>query len=413
MKNLTVLIFSICLFSVAPIAAQNVNTATDYSNHTHDGFSGSPFIHKESRANEFVPFSNSLRYNRVDGLFIGIGSDITDDDFGPIHVEGLSITGQFGYSTNLKQWQYRAGAFKQLGKALKVGAQIINVSTTDDIWRTNQVENSVTSLISGYDYHDYYKAEGLQLITEISLGKHVQLSGSYNATSFSSLTSIQDYSLFKGGNIARSNPAIDQSTNRFYQDNYGVSLSVNKNPSYKKIFSSKLEINTELADVGTLKNKFPYNKYQITTINYLKLDRSTVLKNRTMMGSITGNAPDFKDFALGGIGTMRASGYKFYTGNKMIMNNTELIFGNLGHLNIENIEAEGIHLSVFLDSGWTTNFASNNKDPFSGFESFKLNSLSHNLGAGIGLGILRFELATPIANSPGYTSVWVRLNPTF
>tara|TARA_R110002096_G_scaffold231766_11_gene421577 strand:- start:7922 stop:9163 length:1242 start_codon:yes stop_codon:yes gene_type:complete len=413
MKNLAVLVFSICLFSVAPIAAQNAKTATDYSNHIHNGVSNNQFIHDEYRANQFVPFSNSLRYNRVDGLFLGIGSDIADDDFGPIHIEGLTIKGQLGYSTNLKQWQYRAGAYKQLGNALKVGAQIINVSTTDDGWRTNQIENSVTSLISGYDYHDYYKAEGFQLVSELNLGRYIQVSGSYNATSFSSLVSNQDYSLFKGGNLARINPAIDSSTDSFYQDNFGASLTINKRPSFLRTFSTKLELKTELADIGKLKNPFSYNKYQITSTNYLKLDRSTVLKTRTMVGSITGSAPDFKQFALGGIGTMRASGYKFYTGNKMVLNNTELIFGRFNSLSMKNIETEGVHLSIFLDSGWTTNYASAGKDPFSGFDTFAFSELSHNVGAGIGFGILRFELATPIANSQGYTSLWVRLNPTF
>ncbi len=413
MKNLAVLVFSICLFSVAPIAAQNVKTVTDYSSHIHNGLSTNQFINDEYRTSQFVPFSNSLRYNRIDGLFLGIGSDIADEDFGPIRIEGLTINGQFGYSTNLKKWQYRAGAFKQIGTILKVGAQIINVSTTDDAWRTNQIENSMTSLISGFDYHDYYKAEGFQLVSELNLGKYVQLSGSYNATTFSSLSSNQDYSFFKGGNMARINPAIDISTDRFYQDNFGASFTINKRPSLKKTLSSKLELKTELADVGKLKNKFSYNKYQITSTNYLKIDRNTVLKTRTMVGSITGSAPDFKQFALGGIGTMRASGYKFYKGNKMVLNNTELVFGRSSNLHMKNIEAEGVHLSIFLDSGWTSNYSSDGKDPFSGFNSFAIRELSHNVGAGIGLGILRFELATPIANSQGYTSFWVRLNPTF
>ena len=413
MKNLTAIIFSICLFTVAPIAAQNVKVSTHIPKFNHENVSNGDYFYNEARINQFVPYSHSLRYNRVEGLFLGFGSDLTNDNFGLLHVEGLTLNGQIGYSTGLKEWQYRAEANKKLSRSLVFGAQIINVSTTEDGWRTNQLENSVTALITGYDFQDYYKAEGFQFYTEINLSKKIQVSGSYNATTFSSLANNKDYSLFKGGNMGRVNPAIDNSTDRLYQENFGLNLTINKKPSYKRVFNSKLEIKTELADVGKLKNDFSYNKFQVASTNYLKLDRNTLLKTRTMVGSITGIAPGFKQFALGGIGTMRASGYKFYSGNRMILNNAELVFGSIGSIRMNQIETDGVSLSVFLDSGWTTNYLSDNKDPFDGFSSFSTNKLTHNIGAGIGLGSLRFELATPFADSQGYTAFWVRFNPTF
>ena len=57
--------------------------------------------------------------------------------------------------------------------------------------------------------------------------------------------------------------------------------------------------------------------------------------------------------------------------------------------------------------------SSNSNDPFSGFDSFSFASMIHNIGAGIGTGFVRIEVATPVAGSDGFTSLWVRLNPTF
>ena len=110
---------------------------------------------------------------------------------------------------------------------------------------------------------------------------------------------------------------------------------------------------------------------------------------------------------------MRASGYKFYQGNKMLLSNTELVFGDFWNFENANLDIDGLYLSLFLDSGWTDFIANNSNDPFTGFESFQLNQLAHNVGAGIGTGIVRFEVATPVAGSQGYTAFWVRFNPTF
>ena len=134
---------------------------------------------------------------------------------------------------------------------------------------------------------------------------------------------------------------------------------------------------------------------------------------RVKAGSITGEVPEFKNFALGGIGSLRATGYKFYRGNRMFMSNAEVVFGDLWDYDDGELEIDGLYLTLFLDSGWTDFVNSNSNDPFSGFESLGVKTLTHNIGAGIGTGFIRLEVATPIAGSDGFTSLWVRLNPTF
>lgn len=363
-------------------------------------------------AYRFLPTSQSIRYNRVDALFVGVGSDFADPHSELLNIGGVDFDGFLGYSTGQKDWQYRASASKTFGEWLLFGGELSNSTATDDHWRTGLSENSVTSLVAGYDYHDYYRAEGYGLFSELKLGRFISLGASYNYTTYSSLQTNTEYSFFGDGNIGRINPSIDGSVDRILQESIGIQFSLNKQGYTQGVITSKLIIDAELSDIG-FSNEFNYNKFEISSLNYLKLDDHTLFKLRLMAGSITGESPDFKNFALGGIGSLRATGYKFYRGNRMLMSNAEIVFGDLWNFDDGELEIDGLYLTVFLDSGWTDFVNNSSESALSGFDSFGFKQLTHNVGAGIGTGFVRLEVATPLAGSEGFTSLWVRLNPTF
>ncbi|XWN38335.1 MAG: hypothetical protein ROO71_05210 [Balneola sp.] len=363
-------------------------------------------------AYRFLPTSQSIRYNRVDALFVGVGSDFADPHSEILNIGGVDFDGFIGYSTGQKNWQYRASASKTFGNWLLFGGELSNSSATDDHWRTGLSENSVTSLIAGYDYHDYYNAEGYGVFSEMELGRFINLGISYNYTTYSSLQTNTEYSFFGDGNIGRINPSIDNSTNSIFQESLGFGFSLNKQGYTKGIVTSKFLVEADLSDVG-FSNDFNYNKFEVVSLNYLKLDDHTLFKLRMMAGSITGESPDFKNFAIGGIGSLRATGYKFYRGNRMLLSNAEIIFGDFWNFDDGELEIDGLYLTLFLDSGWTDFVDTDSKSAFSGFDSFRVKNLTHNIGAGIGTGFVRLEVSTPVAGSNGFTSLWVRLNPTF
>lgn len=363
---------------------------------------------------KFIPASQSLRYNRVDALFLGLGTDFANSSSNLYEINGLLFNGFLGYSTGQKNWQYRAGVSKPFGKTLLFGAELMNTTTTDDYWRTSLSENTVTALVAGYDYHDYYNAEGYSAYSQLNISKFISLAASYNYTTYSSLALNTGYSVFDGGNIGRFNPAIDVTSDQIKQESLGFKLTINKKGLTNGVITSKFLASAELSDEAwMINNDFSYSKFELTSINYLRLDQNTFLKVRLMGGSITGVAPDFKNFALGGIGSLRASGYKFYTGNKMLMSNTEVVFGDIWSFNKGNIEMNGMYFSIFMDSGWSEFVNNTSNDPFDGFQGVKFSEFTHNIGAGVGFDILRFEAATPLAGSDGFTAFWIRFNPTF
>tara|TARA_R110000868_G_scaffold304437_23_gene565452 strand:+ start:20598 stop:21980 length:1383 start_codon:yes stop_codon:yes gene_type:complete len=364
----------------------------------------------------FSPSIQAIHYNRVNGLFLGLDTEFDDfiHDFTDDH--DLEVQALAGYSFGQEEWQYQIGLEKPIGYRFRIGADFHNVTATDDYWRSGLTENTVSSLISGYDYHDYYKSEGYSVYSSLRLFRSTYLGISYGTDTFNSLEAVTAYNIFGDGNIFRSNPRIDSNFDKISHESAGFSL--NMNPKLYNItqnFSTSLELRGEIGNLTKTSNEFLFNKYIVQAKSIVRLDRSTFLRWRVMGGAITGVAPDFKQFALGGIGSMRATEYKSMQGNTMLLSNMELVFGRHSDLDMGFLEIDGLYISLFMDSGWTefNSRLANTLDPFSAFDNFTVSELIHNIGFGIGSDVFRVEFAKPISNDGGFSAFWIRLNPTF
>ncbi|MFN1833838.1 hypothetical protein AB2B38_001145 [Balneola sp. MJW-20] len=386
----------------------------------NDFYSGSSFGIPNTIYGAY-PVLNNFRYNRVDGLYLGIEKERMKwraDDF--LGVEDININGQLGYSFGQSRFQYAVGFDKPIGdtKWLLIGAEYYNTTSTEDYWRTGLNENSITSVIAGYDYMDYFNKEGIGLYGLIKPGKNLELAVSYNDDRYSSIELATRSSLFGYRSTFRLNPVIDDLFNEIELQN--VILGITLNPEQRinsRFFSNTFSLRAELSGFSTNTGDFEFNKYMAESKSAIRLDRSTLLRLRLMGGSITGLAPDFKNFALGGIGSMRATGYKQLTGNQMLLSNLELEFGKSSRSENSHgwVDLSDTFIILFMDSGWSSysdNLLSGN-NPFNGINQFRWNDLTHNLGAGIGAGSWRFEVARPIGGAEGQTAFWFRFNPTF
>lgn len=389
------------------------------------------YYHNEGVDNEFDFFSNigpnpaiygfsptvqAIHYNRVNSLFLGVDTEFEDftHDFTDIH--GFDFQALGGYSIGREEWQYQVGLEKPIGRRLVVGADLYNITTTEDSWRTGLTENTISSLVAGYDFHDYFKAEGYSVYGSLKASYFTYLGVSYNTDTFGSLETVTGYNIFGDGNIERINPAIDPTTDEIFHQSIGLSLNINpKLYQYSRNFATSLVFRGELGDFKGNNNDFQFNKFIAQSTSIFRLDRSTFLKWRVMGGAITGEAPAFKQFALGGIGTMRAADYKSMQGNAMVLSNAELVFGRNSDLDFGFFELDGFYVSLFMDSGWAefNNRLSTESDPTIGFENFAFSEFTHNVGFGVGGDMIRLEFAKPLSDSGGFTAVWIRLNPTF
>lgn len=364
----------------------------------------------------FSPEVQAIHFNRVNGLFLGIDSEFDDflDDI--LEIDNLDFQGLVGYSFGQDEWQYQIGVEKPIGRRTRIGADYHYVTNTEDSWRSGLTENTISSLVAGYDFHDYFKSEGYSVYGSYRLGRKTYLGLSYNVDNLSSLDAVTEYNIYGEGNIFRPNPVIDPGFDKIYQESIGFSINVNPRLYYiANNLSTSLAVRGEIANLKKTSNDFFFNKYIVETKSMLRLDRSTFLKWRVMGGAVTGTAPEFKQFALGGIGSMRATDYKSLQGNAMVLSNAELILGKHSDLDVGFFEIDGLYLSFFIDSGWSefNNDLNSTLDPTTAFNNFALSDLTHNGGIGLGSDMFRVEVAKPLTGSDGFTAFWIRLNPSF
>jgi hypothetical protein len=362
-----------------------------------------------------------IHFNRVNGLFLGLRKERMQwHRYGGnfLQIQQIHPHGFIGYGTASKQWDYALGIEKLFGerKRLMAGVEYHRAAATEDFRRTGLIENSLTSFFAAYDFMDYYQMEGFGVYGVARTGKWLEAAFSYNRDTFSSLEQNTLYTMFGRSSVYRPNPPIDQFSDEIDLDRYGVSVSFNpRNVLVADRFTFSATVAAELADNSSSDEDYRYNKYWSELKFFYNFEPGSVLKWRVNAGGITGNAPDFKEFYLGGIGTLRGSPYKYFQGNQMLASNLEVQFGRPSSKRGEWIRDYNMHLIFFLDSGWARQIPEllNSSDPTTGFSEFRFADLQHDLGGGIGTGAFRFEVAWPLKEFDAQPVFWVRFNPTF
>lgn len=363
-----------------------------------------------------LPVLQNFRYNRVDGLYLGIRKERLQqgqDDL--LGIKNMRVHGQLGYAMGSGTWQYAAGLEKYLGEKQRfsLGTEYFRTTATQDMWRAGMTENTLAALSGSMDYFDYYHAEGLAVYSRFRITSALELGVSYQDQVFTSAERTRNYGLFGRDQYFRENPGIDRSTDRIEEESINLSLSFNIEGPF---IQHGTAVRFETSDIPAAANAFVFSKWIAENKLAFALDQSSILRWRVMAGGITGDAPGFKQFALGGTGSLRAAGHKSLNGNSMLLSNLEIEFGQskrVGNLNYPDLKHT--RLMVFLDSGWTGFY--NNRTLVSTLNSltgnFRAEDLQHSAGFGVGFGFLRFEISRPLRNSTGDTTFRVRLNPTF
>lgn len=362
----------------------------------------------------------TFHFNRVNGLFFSIRRERMQwhrhGSF--LDIPYIQPHGFIGYGTASKDWEYAIGLEKLIGanRRFMIGAEYYNATGTEDFRRVGLVESSITAFFAGYDYLDYHKMEGFGIYSVYRTRRWLETSFSYNSTNYQTLFQNTTYSLFGFASTHRPNPAIDEFSDHINLDIYSISVSLNpRKVLISNYFTAAGNVIAEFADNGQSDEDYRFNKYRADASFYYNFEPGSVLKWKIQAGGITGNAPDFKDFYLGGIGTLRGSPFKFFKGNQMLASNIEVQLGRPSGRAGEWIRDYNLHLLFFLDSGWVGEIPELDEsgNPFKGSNQFSFKDLQHDAGIGIGSGVVRFELAWPLKTFDSTPIFWFRLNPTF
>ena len=382
------------------------------------GFEAGPYY--SSSLYSQYPNLPMIHFNRVNGLFLGYRTERMQwHRYGSfLDIPQIQPHGLIGWGTASKDWEYALGLEKLIGKNRRflIGGEYHNATATEDYTRVGLVESSITSFFAGYDYLDYYNMEGFGFYALYRTKRWIETGFSYNRDTFSTLEQNTSYSLFGRASTYRPNPPIDANADEIDLDVYGLSLSLNpRNVLLANKFTMAGSVHAELADNSASDENYRFNKYRSEFRLYYNFEPGSVFKWRLQAGSITGNSPDFKDFYLGGIGTLRGSPFKIFKGNQMVLSNLEVKFGRPSNHSSQWLADYNLHILLFLDSGWISQTPEllDTTNPFEGFHRFSVSDMQHDAGFGIGSGALRFELAWPLKTFDNSPVLWVRFNPTF
>jgi len=347
-------------------------------------------------------YTQSVRYNRVEGLYLGVSRDPlewNESDRG-------RFFGQLGYGFGTKDWQYEIGAESRFGSMyqnddfdIKVGGAYHSTTTTNDLWKSSWAENSAAAFFFEHDFFDYYHTKGWTGYAVSRITPFAQLSVGYRADQYTSLSKETSWSLF-GNNDFRPNPGIVEGDMRSIVMSLegGQVRSLNHRPSG---VAARLE-----AEIGQgLGGDFDFSRYVGDVRTYARLSEDTGLSLRFRGGFTEGTVPVQKAFTLGGVGSVRSYHQNSFVGTRMLLANAELALYEPAIL--DDLIGDMAILGLF-DAGWTNSFGTN---------SFDFNDVVASGGFGLAFDDRAFRLEvtwpTKDVGSGMKPSIWLRIAPSF
>lgn len=263
-----------------------------------------------------------FRYNRVEGLFFGFGSEKRYFWDGSRRVTGY---GSFGYGFASHKWRLQLGLDRQFASAdnvlYEIGGEAHSLTDTKDEWIMPLMENNLAALLFHEDFRDYFQREGFS-VHSARYSKDAEVSTMidvrFHNDRYASLSTGAEWAVF-GGNSFRSNPAVDAGTLK----SISVSAGVSTVEKYRyHIEGWNLFAKGEYGGNG-LGGNFDFTQGLIDIRRFQPLSDDDQINLRIRASSLQGDTIAQKDFELGGANTMPAYGFKEFSGNRMLLANIE------------------------------------------------------------------------------------------
>jgi hypothetical protein len=260
-----------------------------------------------------------LSYNRVDGLYLGIGVNAPVNLFRQARVQGYL---GFGYGLGSHYWQVAGGLrrdFLSRRAPLRVGIDGHIYTDTRDAWKMSNGENTAASLIAGFDTRDYYQRRGFAISLQQFLNPRVGARVEYRLDNYRNSQREIKWSLFGPEQPFRENPPV--------REGQMSSVVVSILADYMTLRSwNSPQFGVEAqAEFGSLEGDFAHYTIDART-KVTIVDKVLWIAAHGRAMSATGNAPPQKLFTIGGIGTLPGYPQNEYGGNRLLLLQTDLLF---------------------------------------------------------------------------------------
>lgn len=339
----------------------------------------------------------AVNYNRVDGLFLGLGQN---KDYYWSGAESFSPYGFVGYAFALHRWRYQVGLDKWFGNEnrFEVGVEGHSLTDSKDYWFIDPKENSLFAILAREDYMDYFSREGVSFHAAQYYQMNSRIVISYDVDKYSSLTQRTNWSIFGGHKVFRDNPPVAP----------GWMRSVVVNVEHRDYTGGKDRKQGWLAGLrgeATVSGDFDFRMLSLNAVRYQPLFRGLQLNMRLVGGTASGVLPLQRSYQIGGFNTLNAFPYKEFSGNRLLLFNYEFLFSPMLFKHSHLFPLNTFALLLFGDVGQVGNAASS-AGMESGWAMMKLNGFKSDYGIGIGNGDGTFCIflawRTDIAASPTF-----------
>jgi len=321
-----------------------------------------------------------FRYNRVEGLFLGLR--IPQNDWRDEDGAGFHLFGHAGYGFAGKRGNYQIGFgrgfFDQFGFSLGVEAH--DMIETDDKWIMPEFENSLAALLIKEDFHDFYRREGYSIYASQNITQYLRVSAEYRKDIHHTLEKNTNWSLFGGKKKFRENPAIDEID--FMSLLAKITVDSRDDCKYPDQ-GWLITLSGEYAGKDFNDNGVNFERFIVDVRRYQPLSYGENLNFRFRAGSSRGILPQQYLFDLGGISTL--PGYKF----KEFENHNRMVLGNLEYQIRENrnpvsdfLAFDDLNLIIFASAGyvWTEE---NTDKATNGFKNLDWDDLYTDVGVAL------------------------------
>ena len=313
-----------------------------------------------------------------------------------------------GYSAGFERPLFRGPA------RLFVGAEIHDMTASDDLWRLSTFEQALVSVGFKNSFRDYYRRRGGQVFGVLRAGRHNELSAMARWDRHEALPNATSYSFFRDDASFRpALPVEDRHVNALVfgytfdtrpltgagdRATYVRHLKDSPYGSRTRQFPGlRFDWTSEIAGHG-LKGDADFDRHILHARGHLAMPVRSTLSLRGLFGFSNGTLPAERMFAIGGIGSVHGYSFKEASGTGMALFNAEYRVD----LTPSRGDAARDSASVFLfyDAGKVTGSTASSR-------------WLRGVGVGVGAAGVRVEFGFRANDIPKSRQILVRFSPTF
>jgi hypothetical protein len=293
-----------------------------------------PQLHRAEASPSIAAFSGAGRRNRVDGWTQPLGLELVL--FDATHYNHTRLYGRAAYASGTDDWRWHAGIERPFfaRDRLVVGYEHHDVTDSDDTWRGAGLDEAVGESIWSDSFSRYFARKGDEAFAVARLSPRLQLGVNFRADRYDSLVVTNDEAEEPNPSIdagdmrslvasARfeSGPALFEDAgaerdSRLLRSLYGTATAPPR--------ALRLELGYEKGG-GGLGGDFEFTRF----IGVVRARRQLGTRHQLDLRLIGGRGSDLprqKQFAAGGIGTLRAHPLASQQGDRLFAMSAEYGF---------------------------------------------------------------------------------------